>query len=165
MIPNWKTSLLLIAVLAVSCKSKTTDKSDDQMAAATVVGETFDRAGAEDVESLALIFEDARMGDTLQGTFKVKVKDVCQMKGCWMTVELPGGEEARITFKDYGFFVPKDLGGKEVIINGKAFVETTTVEDRKHLAADAGKSEEEIALIDSPVKTFAFEAEGVAIPE
>ena len=42
------------------------------------------------------------------------VEDVCQAKGCWMKVTTENGKSMRVTFKDYGFFVPKDITGKKV---------------------------------------------------
>jgi len=51
--------------------------------------------------------------------------------------------------------------GKEVIVNGKAFVKIATVDELQHLAKDAGTSEEEIAKITDPKYTLAFEADGV----
>jgi len=69
-----------------------------------------------------------------------------------------------VRFKDYGFFVPLDATG-EVIINGKAYVSETSVEELKHYAEDAGKSSEEIALIVKAEKTFSFEANGVLLKQ
>ncbi|MBT8296250.1 MAG: DUF4920 domain-containing protein, partial [Gramella sp.] len=68
-----------------------------------------------------------------------------------------------VKFKDYGFFVPKDIEGSEVIVEGIAFIEETSVEDRKHLAKDAGKTSEEIDNITEPSRTFGFLAHGVLI--
>ena len=36
-----------------------------------------------------------------------------------MKLDLENGEEAMVKFKDYGFFMPKDIAGEEVIVNGK----------------------------------------------
>lgn len=91
------------------------------------------------------------------------VAEVCQEKGCWMTMKIANGEDMRITFKDYKFFVPKDLAGKEVIIDGYAYVDTTSVEQLQHYAKDGGKSEAEIAAIVSPKAEISFEAKGVAV--
>ena len=44
---------------------------------------------------------------------QAQVASVCQVKGCWMVLDLGGGTQARVTFKDYGFFVPMDIVGKE----------------------------------------------------
>ena len=61
--------------------------------------------------------------------------------------------------------MPKDLAGKEVVINGKAFVNEMPVDEQRHYAEDAGKSKEEIAQITIPKKTFSFEADGVLIKQ
>ena len=53
--------------------------------------------------------------------FRGTVTEVCKAKGCWMKVALENGEETMVKFKDYGFFVPKDMAGKEVVINGHRF--------------------------------------------
>ena len=53
----------------------------------------------------------------------------------------------------------------EVIINGKAFLKETSVDDLRHYAEDAGKTAEEIAAITQPEKTFAFEADGVLLKQ
>ena len=68
-----------------------------------------------------------------------------------------------VRFKDYGFFMPLDAAGKEVIVAGKAFVKEVSVADLKHYAEDAGKSSEEIATITEPAMEFAFEANGVLL--
>jgi hypothetical protein len=93
------------------------------------------------------------------------VEEVCQKKGCWMTVHSgnAGGEEIMVRFKDYGFFVPKDLGGKKVLVEGKAFKSVIPGEDLRHYAEDAGKSEEEIMAITEPENSFQFEATGVKV--
>ncbi|MFN0176896.1 MAG: DUF4920 domain-containing protein [Saprospiraceae bacterium] len=94
-----------------------------------------------------------------------KVKEVCQKKGCWMTLvsDQPGYPEMRVTFKDYAFFMPKDLSGKHVVVEGFARVETTSVDVLRHYAEDAKKSPEEIAKITEPKREVAFEAAGVLI--
>jgi hypothetical protein len=90
---------------------------------------------------------------------------VCQKKGCWMMLvpTTAGAKEVRVTFKDYAFFMPKDLTGKKVILDGFARVETTSVEMLQHFAKDDGKSEAEIAKITTPEKELNYEAKGVVI--
>ena len=102
--------------------------------------------------------------DTISLKFSSNIIDVCSKKGCWMT--LLGNTEDKnimVRFKDYGFFVPLDASGKEVIVEGKAYVNKVSVADLKHYAEDAGKSEEEIAKITEPKIEYAFEANGVLI--
>lgn len=91
------------------------------------------------------------------------VTDVCQVKGCWMKVALDNGKIMRISFKDYGFFMPKDIAGKTVVFEGIAKKTETTVAELKHYAEDAGKSKEEIEKITAPLKEITFVANGVYI--
>lgn len=109
----------------------------------------------------------ARMNNVDSLPMKVtgKVKEVCQKKGCWMTLvsDQPGYPEMRVTFKDYAFFMPKDLSGKQVVVDGYAYVETTPVDVLRHYAEDAKKSPEEIAAIKEPKREVSFEAAGVLI--
>ncbi|MEA5258637.1 DUF4920 domain-containing protein [Arcicella aquatica] len=106
-----------------------------------------------------------KANDNEQITAKVSgvVESVCQAKGCWMKVKLDDGQTMRVTFKDYGFFVPKDIAGKTVVIDGTAKVKTTSVIDLKHYAEDAGKSKNEIAKIKKPEKALGFVATGVIV--
>lgn len=102
----------------------------------------------------------ASLNSKVSGT----VTAVCQKKGCWMTLQLPEGE-MRVTFKDYGFFVPKDLAGKNIVAEGIAKADTTSVDDLRHYAEDEGKSEEEIAKIIEPQIEYNFVADGVVIAD
>ena len=103
--------------------------------------------------------------DTVQTTLLATVNEVCQAKGCWMTLNdaQAGDVELMVRFKDYGFFVPKDIGGRQVIVEGKAFKSITPVEELRHYAEDAGKSKEEIERITEPEETISFEATGVKV--
>ena len=89
-----------------------------------------------------------------------EVVDVCSAKGCWLSLK-DGDSELRVTFKDYGFFVPSSLKGRTVRIQGVLREEVIPEADRKHYAEDAGASDEEIAAITGDVKEFTFEATGV----
>ena len=83
-----------------------------------------------------------------------------------MTMPLDGDKEMRVTFKDYGFFVPKDCAGKTAVIQGKAYLDTTSVEDLRHYAMDGGMTEEEAtAKYTEPEVAISFEATGVALLE
>ncbi len=90
------------------------------------------------------------------------VTSVCQAKGCWMTVA-EDDKEMFVKFKDYGFFMPKDIDGREVIMEGTAYREVVSVDELRHLAEDAGKSKEEIAKITEPKEELQFLAHGVIL--
>ncbi len=108
---------------------------------------------------------EAAMGDKKAVDMKIegKVVDVCKKKGCWMTLEMQNGDPMRVTFKDYAFFMPMDIVGKKVVLDGLAKKQTISVETLRHYAEDAKKSPEEVAKITDPKKELAFEAKGVVI--
>ena len=115
--------------------------------------------------SMATHYKSMQVGDSINSKMSAKVTSVCQAKGCWMTLNLENGNEVMVKFKDYGFFMPKNIAGKEVIINGKAYVNEVPVSELRHYAEDAGKSAEEIAQITESEKTYSFEADGVLLIE
>src|SRR5690606_35485084 len=86
-----------------------------------------------------------------------------QVKGCWVTMQTGEGESMRVTFKDYAIFLPKDVGGKTAVLEGYAFVDTTSVEMLRHYAEDAGETEEAIAAITEPEVDIRFLADAVII--
>ena len=108
---------------------------------------------------------EAAMGDKTAADMKIsgEVVDVCKKKGCWMTLKMPDGEPIRVTFKDYAFFMPVDIVGKKVALDGIAKKQTISVETLRHYAEDAHQSAEEVAKITDPKKELAFEAKGVVI--
>ena len=104
--------------------------------------------------------------DTVKTQLKAKVEGVCQVKGCWMNLVPTDGSTAEsifVKFKDYGFFMPLDLAGSNVIVDGIAYKEVTPVDELRHYAEDEGKSPEEIAKITEPVEELKFMADGVII--
>jgi len=101
--------------------------------------------------------------DSLKIKLTGTIEEVCQKKGCWMNMNIGNNRSMRISFKDYAFFVPKDAGGKTVVIDGVAFTDTTSVAELQHYAEDSGQSKEEIAKISEPEINISFEANGVII--
>jgi len=88
---------------------------------------------------------------------------VCQAKGCWMTLPTADGKQMRVRFKDYAFFVPKDLNGHDVVVSGWAYRSTVTKADLQHYAKDAGKSDQEVAAITADEQQLTFLADGVRV--
>ncbi|MBD0834882.1 DUF4920 domain-containing protein [Aestuariibaculum suncheonense] len=139
-----------------SCKEKVSYES---------FGKEISSINANNINDMADVYANMQLGELTDYKLKAQVKDVCKAKGCWMTLQLEDGNEVMVKFKDYAFFVPKNIEGKEVIVKGKAFVNEVPVEELQHYAQDAGKSEEEIAAITSPKRTLSFEAVGVLIKQ
>lgn len=156
-----KTVLLFIAVI-VSTFGCDTAKPDNQAEETySIYGEDFSKEGIIEAGKLT---SSLGSQDSLKLIATGTVKEVCQMKGCWMTIDLENGEKMRVTFKDYGFFVPKDIAGQKVVIDGYAYNSITDVETLRHYAEDAGGSAEEIEAITDAKQEVTFVANGVAIP-
>jgi hypothetical protein len=165
--------LCLFALFAISCnqtdkkekvENQTETELDEVAMNYTSIGDKITAEGVMSSEEIAEKYNNMKPGDTIEVKFKSKVNAVCQNKGCWMKMDM-GEAESMVKFKDYGFFMPKDLAGAEVIVGGVAFVEEMSVEDQRHFAEDAGKTEEEIAAITEPKRTLSFISNGVLIPE
>ena len=96
-------------------------------------------------------------------SFKAKVTEVCQMKGCWMKLDIGNKNEVMVNFKDYAFFVPKDIKGKDVIVSGEAYTRTISIDELKHYARDRGDSETIIEAIEKPKEIYSLTAKGVIL--
>jgi hypothetical protein len=89
--------------------------------------------------------------------------EVCAEKGCWTKIQTEDGRMVRMTFKDYGFFLPTDAAGRQMIAEGVGLRKETSVEELRHYAKDANKTDEEIAAITEPKIEYLFEASGVLL--
>lgn len=157
-------TLILLAGFVSACGAS--QQSAEVNAAATeessnlTFGEVFTPDAITEYQNLAAKMTDT---DSINVTVQGKVAEVCQNKGCWMSITDNQGEDMMVRFKDYGFFVPKDIAGREVIMNGMAFYRTTPVDELRHYAEDAGKSAEEVAAITEPKRELSFLADGVIL--
>lgn len=124
-------------------------------------GEEFEIAEAVAPSDVPGLMEQGANELTVKGT----IEECCQKKGCWMTVAMDNGESMRVSFKDYGFFVPLDAAGSTMTMQGTASYDTLDVDYLRHLAEDAGQPEEEIQAINEPELALVFEATGVYIEE
>lgn len=97
------------------------------------------------------------------GKIEGEVVQVCQKKGCFLTLKRDNGESVMVRFTDYAYFVPQDIVGKKVAVEGKAKVKETSVEWLKHYAEDKGASKEEIAKITEPKTDISIVADGVLV--
>ncbi len=161
--------LFFVLILVVSCKNDTKTetpevKEETPEIAYAYFGDKIDADGAFSTAEMNEKFKTMSIGDTITTKMVGTITEVCPKKGCWMNLDMGDGKTVKVRFKDYGFFVPLDAKG-EVVINGKAFVTETSVEDLKHYAEDAKKSEDEIAAITEPQITFGFEADGVMLKQ
>ncbi|MBZ9630750.1 DUF4920 domain-containing protein [Salegentibacter sp. LM13S] len=161
-------AILALSLIFIACKNEKSNEEAEVLAKTNTVsynsfGSEIDSENAISSTQALEKFNSLKPGDTLDLKFTSKINSVCKKKGCWMILELPEEEDVRITFKDYGFFVPKDSENTEVIVEGKAFINEMSVKDQKHYAEDEGKSEAEIAAITSPKISRGFIANGVLL--
>jgi len=135
---------LLCAVLVSSC-------SQDRRPPVAGPAETSFGAALSPAAPVDLASVVAAPRDFDGKTVKVSgtVGAVCQKKGCWMTLAAPAadGPRVRVTFRDYGFFVPKDLSGRRVVAEGTFHVKTLPRAEAQHYADDeaaAGKPSRQV---------------------
>ncbi|MBS7563501.1 DUF4920 domain-containing protein [Mucilaginibacter sp. Bleaf8] len=100
-----------------------------------------------------------------QGKVSGEVVEVCKKKGCFMKLKQADGNHVMVRFTDYAFFMPQNIVGKKVVVEGKAKSTETSVERLRHYAADAGKTDKEIAKITQPKKDIQIMADGVLVME
>lgn len=101
---------------------------------------------------------------TYSGKIEGEVVEVCKKKGCFVLLKRAGeAEPIMVRFKDYGFFMPQDIVGKTIVLEGEARISETSVAWLKHYAEDAGKSAEEIAKITEPKVDINIIADGVIV--
>lgn len=151
---------LLIGLSCQSPKEQRTASNNESIPGQ--YGDKITSSGALTVEEM---FSQLERTNNFKGKVTAEIQEVCTKKGCWLTVALPDGNLMRVTFKDYGFFVPTTSQGYPLVLQGVAQKSVTDVETLRHYAEDAGKPKKEIEAITQPKEEFTFEATGVIIKE
>ncbi len=154
-------SILLLVSVLISCNQKTTKESSTKTKTYQGYGEAIDSKKSVSAREISNLLTSV---DSLDVKLSGTILKTCAAKGCWMKVDTGNGESMRVTFKDYGFFVPKEgVEGKTAVLQGRAYKTITAIEDLRHFAKDGGASEEELAKITEPKSEITFVAEGVLI--
>jgi hypothetical protein len=120
---------------------------------------------ADDAFDVAVVPAKLETTPSFNTKIKAKVLDVCPKKGCWLKIAVNDSTEAFVKMKDYAFFTPVAIKGKTVVIDAVASIKTTPVNELRHYAEDAKKSQEEIAAITEPKKEISFLANGIVVVE
>ena len=105
----------------------------------TVDSESFG-APLDDSVPLVALEKIASSGSDYAGKsvrVETRVAKVCQKKGCFFFAQ-EGNSVVRVSFKDYGFFVPTDVSGKRVTLVGEVVAREVTAEEADHYADDLG---------------------------
>lgn len=85
-----------------------------------------------------LVKEDEKYQDR-EVLLETRIAKVCQKKGCFFIAQ-DGAATARVSFKDYGFFIPTDSGGKDVVLLGTFSRKSVSKEEAEHFAEDLGET-------------------------
>jgi hypothetical protein len=158
----------LFTILLCACQSAmdTADSPSgvsDNMASKGSFGAPFEETDGMMVQEVLNKLDSGEKLDSV--VIFGRVKEVCQVKGCWMEVcdTSTCEQTVFVQFLDYGFFMPKDLAGATVLMKGQLTREEVSVYDLQHYARDAGKPETEVIAIQEPEIKITFMASGVRI--
>ena len=90
---------------------------------------------------------------------ETRVSQVCQTKGCFFIAK-DGATTVRVSFKDYSFFVPTDISGRDVTLVGELRQVELTEEQAAHFEEDMGSDSADMA----PGPQFEIVATAVRVP-
>lgn len=152
--------LILSTSLVLSVIILSAQPPSDKAKPGTTYGAKVNATDAMAAEKLPALLNDK---DTIKVKLEATVLDACASKGCWMTLKLGDKTTAFVKMKDYAFFVPQDIIGKTVVVDGISFIKTTSVDDLKHYAEDAKKPQKEIDAITEPEKQVRVLANGILV--
>ncbi len=161
-----KIIIIALALVFVSCKNNSHKNSIVNITKSYIsFGKKIDLENVISAEEMGEKFKKLKEGDTINVKFVSQIESVCKRKGCWINVPVGKGNKSFVKFKDYAFFMPMNSEGSDVILNGKAYIHIIPVNQLKHYAEDAGKTEEEIKKITQPKRILAFLADGVLLTQ
>ena len=152
--------LLFIAVAVLFTVSVKAQDKITPAAPGVTYGKTVTADNAIEVNALPASFK----GDSVyKGKITGEVVQVCTKKGCFMKLTQGNGQKVTVRFTDYAYFMPQNIVGKTVVVEGTAKLTTVTVKELQHEAKDLGKSATEIAAIKTPKNDMEIMADGVLV--
>ena len=104
----------------------------------------------------------------MESKVSVKIAEVCQKAGCWITFDDEKGGSIRVFFRDH-FTIPIETAtGTEAILYGSLVMDTLSVDFQKHLLDDAKEAGEEVsqaeydAITEDKIETT-FDCESILV--
>lgn len=163
-----KLALLITFVFSVVAFAQNAEKKMGPLEGNAQVGDLYgaqvSAASEKSAVSTKVLDKKLKKSSKIENVVvKGKVTEVCEKKGCWLTVETDNNEKFFVKMKDYAFFVPTALKGKNVVLEGSAESKIISVEEQKHYAEDAKKSQAEIDAITKPQEEVRFVANGIKV--
>ena len=112
--------LIFVAGLALSCFANAEVIRLSNPVAQTEQSETFGEVFDTSANAVSLgdVMSDTDEFSDKPFLLKTEIAKVCQKKGCFF-IAREAGHAVRVSFKDYGFFIPTDSGGKTVLLAGE----------------------------------------------
>lgn len=161
------TGFLFLSLSTLSFSQEAVEKKSPP-AGNALVGDYYGADISKVSENKAISVEKLESGlknskKTDHVTVKGVVTDVCEKRGCWVTIQTENGSPFFVKMKDYAFFVPTSLKGKNVVLEGVAEKKITSVEELKHYAKDGKKPQSEIDAITAPKEEIRFLASGIKV--
>ena len=128
-------TLILLLLLAVGCAD--TVPADHDAYGEPVMALSAVAVEAVVADSALYVGEDVTMAGTVHA--------VCQMKGCWLTLQGIGGEHVRVDVArtesgDYAFTVPTDVSGRRAVARGRLQHNRIDSATQHHYSEDAGQA-------------------------
>ncbi len=110
------------------------------------------------VVELADVLADVEQYVDQSLVIRTGIAKVCQKKGC-LIIAQSGPHAVRVSFRDYGFFIPTDAAGKNVELAGELVRRELSEAEVAHFNQDAGESS---GL--APGHVVEIVADGIRIP-
>lgn len=165
-------SLSFIFTACSSDKNANTEATKQEV---IKLGQAFTVENPKTVDQITTILKDtntvwqsiqidgANNIDGIPAQIKGKVTEVCKISGCWLAFTTADNKQFLVTIRDKSFKLPADLENKEVIVNGGAYNNITSIEELRHEAKSKGWSQERIEQITTPVVEYQFSCSGIEI--
>lgn len=165
--PGW----LLLFLVAGGCQSNAPTPHAEPAAQASATAQPkpgYQRFGAELTLTQAVPLSSVLSAPAEYANRPVlveaKVRRACSKKGCWMEIAQdvdPKSPGCRVTFKDYGFFVPLNSAGADARVEGQVLVQTVQKKFVDHLEAEGAQFAHKNP--DGSAEEVRFEASGVEL--
>lgn len=110
---------------------------------ATPPGDHTYGAGVSDSLELTPLTTLAENAEAMAGqTVKTEgeITQVCQRMGCWMEMQAEGVAPVRVPMANHSFFLPRDVGGRQVTVEGILAIRELGDAEREHLESEGAQA-------------------------
>lgn len=153
------------AVLAVPLAWASDDPSVVRLSEPVEVTDTHETFGAPMADSadpiaLSQLVENHADYEGSSVVIEARVSQVCQKKGCFFIAQ-DGPTTVRVAFKDYSFFVPTNISGRQVTLVGELRRVELSEKQAAHLEEDLRSANADVR----PGPQFEIVASAVRVPK